>query len=55
MDRVILHCDVNSFYASVELLGRPDLRDKPVAVSGNPDDRHGILRICFITSTLYCL
>ena len=43
MDRVILHCDVNSFYASVELLGRPDLRDKPVAVSGNPDDRHGIV------------
>ena len=43
MDRVILHCDVNSFYASVELLGRPDLRDKPVAVSGHPDDRHGIV------------
>lgn len=43
MDRVILHCDVNSFYASVELLERPDLRDKPVAVSGNPDDRHGIV------------
>ena len=25
MDRTILHCDLNSFYASVELLERPDL------------------------------
>ena len=32
MDRVILHCDLNSFYASVELLNRPDLKKLPVAV-----------------------
>ncbi len=43
MDRVILHCDCNSFYASVELLSLPELRDKPVAVSGSVDDRHGII------------
>ena len=43
MDRTILHCDLNSFYASVELLTRPDLWDLPVAVCGNPDDRHGII------------
>ena len=42
-DRVILHCDMNGFYASVELLERPDLRDKPMAVSGDPDSRHGII------------
>ncbi len=42
-DRVILHCDMNSFYASVELLDRPDLADKPVAVCGDPDGRHGII------------
>ena len=43
MDRVILHCDMNAFYASVELLSRPDLADKPVAVCGNPNSRHGII------------
>lgn len=42
-DRVILHCDANSFYASVELLDYPELSDKPVAVSGSPDFRHGII------------
>ena len=42
-ERVILHCDCNNFYASVELLERPDLRDKPVAVAGDPEHRHGII------------
>ena len=43
MDRTILHCDMNGFFASVELLFRPDLRGKPVAVCGNPKNRHGII------------
>ena len=43
MDRVILHCDLNSFYASVELLDHPELKDKPVAVCGDPESRHGII------------
>lgn len=43
MDRVILHCDLNSFYASVELLDHPELREKPVAVCGDPESRHGII------------
>lgn len=42
-ERVILHCDMNGFYAAVELLQRPDLKDKPMAVSGDPDSRHGII------------
>ena len=42
-DRVILHCDMNGFYASVELLTHPELRDRPMAVSGDPDNRHGII------------
>ena len=43
MDRVILHCDLNSFYASVELLDHPELRGRPVAVCGDPESRHGII------------
>ena len=43
MDRTILHCDMNGFYASVELLALPDLIGKPMAVCGNPDNRHGII------------
>ncbi len=43
MDRVIFHCDLNSFYASVELLDHPELRHLPVAVCGDPDSRHGII------------
>lgn len=43
MDRVILHCDMNSFFASVELLEHPELADRPVAVCGDPDSRHGII------------
>lgn len=43
MDRVILHCDMNNFYASVELLERPDLAGIPVAVCGDPEGRHGII------------
>ena len=42
-DRTILHCDMNGFYASVEILDRPELADVPMAVSGNPDNRHGII------------
>ena len=43
MARTILHCDMNSFYASVELLSYPELRSKPVAVCGDPKSRHGII------------
>ena len=43
VDRVILHCDLNSFYASVELLSRPELRELPVAVCGDPASRKGII------------
>ena len=43
MDRVILHCDMNGFFASVELLDYPHLKDKPMAVCGNPENRHGII------------
>ena len=43
MERIIFHCDLNSFYASVELLDHPELRHLPVAVCGDPNSRHGII------------
>lgn len=43
MERVILHCDLNNFYASVECMKHPELKDKYVAVSGNAEERHGII------------
>jgi DNA polymerase IV len=41
--RSILHVDMNNFYASVECLYRPEIRSHPVAVAGNPLNRHGII------------
>ena len=42
-ERIILHCDLNSFFSSVELLEHPELRHLPVAVCGDPESRHGII------------
>lgn len=42
-DRAILHSDCNGFYASVECLHHPEIRNKPVAVSGDAENRHGII------------
>ncbi|MCL2741665.1 MAG: DNA polymerase IV [Oscillospiraceae bacterium] len=39
----IAHSDINSCYASIELVFRPDLRDRPVAVGGDEEARHGIV------------
>ena len=41
--RTILHIDMNNFYASVECLYRPEIRHLPVAVAGDPTNRHGII------------
>ena len=43
MSRVILHCDMNNFYASVECMLHPELKDKPLAVCGDTEERHGIV------------
>lgn len=43
MDRTILHVDMNSCYASIEALHRPELRGQPLAVAGDVETRRGII------------
>ena len=43
MERIILHCDINNCYASIECAENPALRGKPVAVCGDVEERHGIV------------
>lgn len=43
MSRVILHCDMNNFFASVECMMNPELAGKFVAVCGSVEERHGIV------------
>lgn len=42
-DRIILHCDCNSFFASVETVLEPSYKNVPMAVSGSVENRHGII------------
>ncbi len=42
-ERVILHSDMNCFYASVEMLHHPEFAGMPLAVGGDPEARHGIV------------
>ncbi|WP_246145499.1 DNA polymerase IV [Bacillus rubiinfantis] len=44
--RVILHVDMNSFYASVEMAYDASLKGKPLAIAGNPEERRGIIVTC---------
>ncbi|MBO4950587.1 MAG: DNA polymerase IV [Clostridia bacterium] len=41
--RIVLHSDLNNFFASVECKKRPELKGLPVAVCGSREDRHGIV------------
>lgn len=42
-NRIILHSDANSFFASVEMAMNPSLREAPLAVCGSVEERHGIV------------
>lgn len=42
-ERVVLHCDMNCFYASCEMAYHPELQGKPIAVCGDPERRSGIV------------
>lgn len=42
-ERVILHSDLNNFFASVEIANNPALAGRPLIVCGDPKQRHGIV------------
>ena len=42
-DRVIFHADCNNFFASCECLERPELKNVPMAVAGDPENRVGVV------------
>lgn len=43
MERVILHVDLNNFFASVECLDNPSIKNLPVVVCGEKEQRHGVV------------
>ena len=43
VERIILHADLNNFFASVECLQNTSLLNKPMAVGGDSEKRHGII------------
>ncbi|MFF2448688.1 DNA polymerase IV [Neobacillus sp. NPDC058068] len=51
--RVILHVDMNSFYASVEMAYDPTLKGKPLAIAGNVEERRGIIVTCSYEARKY--
>ena len=42
-DPIIFHADCNNFFASCECLERPELKDVPMAVAGDPENRVGVV------------
>lgn len=51
--RVILHVDMNSFYASVEMAYDSSLKGKPLAIAGNPEERRGVIVTCSYEARQY--
>ncbi|MEG0177793.1 DNA polymerase Y family protein [Anaerorhabdus sp.] len=55
MNRIILHSDLNCFYASVEMLYHPEYKNIPIAVCGDIEERHGIILTKNQLAKKYCI
>jgi DNA polymerase IV len=42
-EKIILHCDLNNFFATATLIDKPEYSGKPVAIAGDVSKRHGII------------
>ena len=55
MERAIVHSDINHCYAQIEEMLNPELKQRPMAVGGSQEERHGIIlaRICMPRNTRF--
>ena len=57
MNRYILHCDLDCFFASVEIRDSPEYRDKPVIIGADPrkGKGRGVVSTCSYEARVFGL